>query len=840
MSNKKISSIDQKYNLSVLFFFFLVLGVIISGQSFCVDATDMDSVGVRITFTPSITIDDVTVIEGEVAIFTLELGMTADEPVTVSYTTADDSALAGEDYESVSGTVTFLPGETETTISVPTVENGVDEPDEDFFVNLSNVQGPAVISDPQGVGTILDDDGSEASIVIGDDTQYEGDPEEFVVRLSNPVSETVTVEYYTVNGTALAGEDFEGVSENLPETIKFEPGDIEKRIIVDTVENNVEEPEETFEVVLENVTGPAVILDGTGEGTILDTGGNSQVGGGGGTETCTPICPPSIPLLQAEQIDGLATDDDGNGMVDRGDTLRYSVKIEKLEPADFTNVILLNPISHHLEFVEGSLNVSSGKGRVEKIHGQQVVYVEFRVDDKNEGALNFPLKVDFSARVDNSLPGNISRIASQGTVYSSSSSTVVTDDPDTSQLDDPTSVLVGNKEGDGGNEKPDPVTLRKEVLRVEDSPPVVGEAGGGVNSSSGFNKAGLENRLISRGSLVKFALSVTNQRDSLIEDVRVVDKLDRHLGLQLDSIDTDKQSVRFSRNEETGLISFAIPGVAAGENVRMTYWAKVDDQLGSSLGHIGTRAYLTGEHLSTHFSDDPDTELFGDRTVLLLKNRCTDENYLSRWSRFSERLSDSPPLVSPGFLSPGHKDVVSPERSSQSAEEGAEESEANEADDSESGKSEELTWILFGDRGSVLNYFRDQLTAGVAGEDSRDAELLSSNYPTYAFFGAGEMELGPNTGELYIGYNTNFTSVGGSAELYNESGSIYTQKYSDLPVYFRLSATDLKRFDIDPGGQSSMCRKEYLPYILDLRLFGNLNDLSGNQLDDFISLFKLE
>jgi hypothetical protein len=44
-------------------------------------------------------------------------------------------------------------------VTVPVVGDALDEPDETFVVNLSNLVGsPGRISDGQGVGTIVDDD----------------------------------------------------------------------------------------------------------------------------------------------------------------------------------------------------------------------------------------------------------------------------------------------------------------------------------------------------------------------------------------------------------------------------------------------------------------------------------------------------------------------------------------------------------------------------------------------------------------------------------------------------------------------------------------------------------
>jgi len=67
---------------------------------------------------PSISLSDATVTEGSTAnaVFTVALSNAYSKPVTVNYATADAGAVAGSDYQAVSGTLTFAPGETTKTI----------------------------------------------------------------------------------------------------------------------------------------------------------------------------------------------------------------------------------------------------------------------------------------------------------------------------------------------------------------------------------------------------------------------------------------------------------------------------------------------------------------------------------------------------------------------------------------------------------------------------------------------------------------------------------------------------------------------------------------------------
>jgi hypothetical protein len=107
---------------------------------------------------PSLSIGDVTVNQGTAATsadFAVSLSAPATAQVAVTYATADGTAQAGTDYQPVSGMLTFDPGQTQKTISVPVSPATQAEPDQTFFVNLTSPVG-ATLTRAQAVGTIED------------------------------------------------------------------------------------------------------------------------------------------------------------------------------------------------------------------------------------------------------------------------------------------------------------------------------------------------------------------------------------------------------------------------------------------------------------------------------------------------------------------------------------------------------------------------------------------------------------------------------------------------------------------------------------------------------------
>ncbi|MFH1975506.1 MAG: retention module-containing protein, partial [Pseudomonadota bacterium] len=97
------------------------------------------------------------------ATFTVTLSEVSTEIVTVAFNTANGTAIAGgtgvgeNDYGQQTGTLTFLPGETSKIIQVQILDDSIAEGSENFYVNLSAPTN-ATILDPQGMGTIYDED----------------------------------------------------------------------------------------------------------------------------------------------------------------------------------------------------------------------------------------------------------------------------------------------------------------------------------------------------------------------------------------------------------------------------------------------------------------------------------------------------------------------------------------------------------------------------------------------------------------------------------------------------------------------------------------------------------
>jgi hypothetical protein len=218
---------------------------------------------------PTVTVSDAAILEGQTgtryATVTVRLSAASSGTVTVGYSTAAGTATAGADYQAVSGTVSFAPGQTNRSILVPILGDRVPEPDETFAVTLGAATG-ASVADGRAVVTIRDD---EPRVTITDVTKKEGHAGTtlfvFTVTLSAAYDVPVTVHYATADGTAKAGEDYTAASG----TLTFSPGQTSKTITVAVRADKQSEADETFFVNLSGAPN-ASIPDGTGLGTILN------------------------------------------------------------------------------------------------------------------------------------------------------------------------------------------------------------------------------------------------------------------------------------------------------------------------------------------------------------------------------------------------------------------------------------------------------------------------------------------------------------------------------------------------------------------------------------------
>lgn len=198
--------------------------------------------------------------------FTVSLTPASAQTVTVLVRTSDRTALAGSDYNALTQTLTFAPGESSKSVDVAVLGDTTVEADERFALELVNpVNGSTAL--PRGLGTIQSDDLPVLS--VNDVSLAEGDAgtaiATFNIALTPAAPFAVSVRVDTADGSAMAPGDYSFAGS----TVNFAPGETVVPFQVQVNADNLVEANESFSVNLSNPQG-ASIGDVQGIGTILN------------------------------------------------------------------------------------------------------------------------------------------------------------------------------------------------------------------------------------------------------------------------------------------------------------------------------------------------------------------------------------------------------------------------------------------------------------------------------------------------------------------------------------------------------------------------------------------
>ena len=194
------------------------------------------------------------------ATFTVTLNNAVQNAFSVTYTTANGTAIAGADYTTTTGTLNFpanSPAGTKLTFTVPIINDNVAEPNESFTATLTSISGNTVtISNATATATIVDNDAATVSIAAGVNGSENGPANgTFIVSLSNP-SSTDTQITYTVAGSATEGDDYTAIAR----TITIPAGELTGTITIPVKTDNVVEGTENVVINLVSTNSTIVTV----------------------------------------------------------------------------------------------------------------------------------------------------------------------------------------------------------------------------------------------------------------------------------------------------------------------------------------------------------------------------------------------------------------------------------------------------------------------------------------------------------------------------------------------------------------------------------------------------
>ena len=230
------------------------------------------TVTLRETTLPQVTIGDAVAAEAAGALaFTVTLDVESSAEVTVAWATTAETATAGADYTESRGTVRFPPGSLRQTLTVPILDDDLDEANETFTVTLSAPEHASLGEGEatEATGTIADDDESPALTLspAAPRAAESAGSVAFTVTLGAGSAREVTVSYATSDGTATAGADYTAGSG----TLTFRPDEaLTQTISVPILPDDLDEADETFTLALSDPVNASAADDASATVTITD------------------------------------------------------------------------------------------------------------------------------------------------------------------------------------------------------------------------------------------------------------------------------------------------------------------------------------------------------------------------------------------------------------------------------------------------------------------------------------------------------------------------------------------------------------------------------------------
>ena len=178
---------------------------------------------------------------------------------------------------------------------------------------------------------------ADASATEGDDPAIL-----FRVTLDRASTETVTVNYTTVDGTAEAGEDYQQTSGAL----SFAPGETEKYVQVTVIDDEVEDSGETFRLVLSDPSG-GQLGDTDATGTIF----NTEPAVDETASHISDLAADTSTLGRVSVNGGIASGQAGGGRIPDRDWYRV-----ELEAGETYRIDVDGPRGHPFQYIEGIYN----------------------------------------------------------------------------------------------------------------------------------------------------------------------------------------------------------------------------------------------------------------------------------------------------------------------------------------------------------------------------------------------------------------------------------------------------------------------------------------------------
>ncbi|MEM6455548.1 MAG: IPTL-CTERM sorting domain-containing protein [Acidobacteriota bacterium] len=294
------------------------------------------------------------------------------------------------------------------------------------------------------------------------------------------------------------------------------------------------------------------------------------------------ITPVGVPDVAATKVDTLIVDGNMNGLVNGGDTVRYTVELTNSGSAGATGVIFTSPVDANSTLVVGSVTTTQGTVTTGNTGGDTSVAVDVGTIAGSGGTVT----ITFDVTVVPVIPPGVTEIVCQGLVTGPDIPDTPTDDPGTPADDDPTDT------------------------------PLAPEADVSATKADIFVVDGNGNGIANPNDTLRYTVVLTNDGDLGATGTVFTSPVDANTTLVVGSVTTSQGTV--TTGNTGGDTSVAVDvGLLDGNGaaVTITFDVTINDPLPPGTTSIACQGLVTSPEIPDTPTDDPDSVPVDDPTI---------------------------------------------------------------------------------------------------------------------------------------------------------------------------------------------------------------------------------
>lgn len=285
------------------------------------------------------------------------------------------------------------------------------------------------------------------------------------------------------------------------------------------------------------------------------------------------------PLLDATKLATLGSDNDQNGQPGPGDILHYQVRIINSGNAAASAVAFADPLDVNTTLIVGSVTTTQGAITRGNSAGDDDIAVTL-----NDISAGGEVVIAYKAQINSPLAPTVVKVANQGVVTSQTLPPVLTDDPTTPAVDDPTQTQV--------RILPQLAATKRATLLLDND----------------------NDQVADPGDTLLYEVALSNNGNATASAVTFVDTVDSNTTLVANAVQSSQGTVQSGNNAGDTQVRVEIGNLAGGAGATISYQATIKNPLPAQTVEVVNQGTVQSKELDPVITDDPATGAAGDAT----------------------------------------------------------------------------------------------------------------------------------------------------------------------------------------------------------------------------------